>query len=187
LLWKPGSSEPPSAMPTRAAVLARGRRRDAQSGQAVHRRRGGDDRRLTGGCQAAAGSTALASSNRSSPSWASTSTVLPSAKSPSIVGYPGGTAPRRPFADCRGLSLRRCVALCTKSGDSTCHKGRVKVRDVIALLKEDGWYLDRIRGSHRQFRHLERPGAVTVAGKLNADLHPKTLGSILNQAQVEKP
>jgi len=26
----------------------------------------------------------------------------------------------------------------------------MKVRDVLKMLEEDGWYLDRTRGSHRQ-------------------------------------
>ena len=34
----------------------------------------------------------------------------------------------------------------------------MKVRDVIKQLQADGWYLDRIRGSHRQFKHLGKPG-----------------------------
>jgi predicted RNA binding protein YcfA (HicA-like mRNA interferase family) len=63
----------------------------------------------------------------------------------------------------------------------------MKVREVIALLEEDGWYLDRTRGSHRQLKHPRKRGLVTVPGKLNKDLHPKTLASILSQAQLEKP
>jgi predicted RNA binding protein YcfA (HicA-like mRNA interferase family) len=29
----------------------------------------------------------------------------------------------------------------------------VKVREVIKLLEENGWYQVRMRGSHRQFQH----------------------------------
>jgi predicted RNase H-like HicB family nuclease len=29
----------------------------------------------------------------------------------------------------------------------------MKVRDVIRSLEQNGWYLDRTRGSHRQFKH----------------------------------
>ena len=43
----------------------------------------------------------------------------------------------------------------------------MKVRDLIKRLQADGWYLDRIRGSHRQFKHLDKPGVVTVPGKLS--------------------
>ncbi|WP_334904225.1 type II toxin-antitoxin system HicA family toxin [Nostoc sp.] len=32
------------------------------------------------------------------------------------------------------------------------------------------WYLDRTKGSHRQFKHQGKPGLVTVPGKLSDDL-----------------
>jgi predicted RNA binding protein YcfA (HicA-like mRNA interferase family) len=31
----------------------------------------------------------------------------------------------------------------------------VKVRDVIKLIEDDGWYQVAQRGSHRQFKHPE--------------------------------
>lgn len=46
----------------------------------------------------------------------------------------------------------------------------MKVREVIRLLEQDGWVLERQVGSHRQFRHAVKKGTVTVAGKLGADL-----------------
>ena len=58
----------------------------------------------------------------------------------------------------------------------------MKVRDVIKLIESDGWYLDRQRSSHRQYKHPTKPGLVTVAGKPSVDLAPKTLKSILRQA-----
>ncbi len=63
----------------------------------------------------------------------------------------------------------------------------VKVRDMLSLIQADGWYLDRTRGSHRQFKHPTKPGLVTVPGKPSDDLAPGTLGSILGQAQLPKP
>jgi predicted RNA binding protein YcfA (HicA-like mRNA interferase family) len=63
--------------------------------------------------------------------------------------------------------------------------GLMKVRDVLRMLDEDGWYLDRTRGSHRQFRHLVKPGGVTVAGKPGDELTPGTLNSILKQAGLK--
>jgi predicted RNA binding protein YcfA (HicA-like mRNA interferase family) len=33
------------------------------------------------------------------------------------------------------------------------------------MLEEDGWYLDRTRGSHRQWKQARNPGLVTVPGK----------------------
>jgi predicted RNA binding protein YcfA (HicA-like mRNA interferase family) len=46
----------------------------------------------------------------------------------------------------------------------------MKVRDVIKILERDGWYLDRTRGSHRQFKHSTKQGLVTVQGKPGDDL-----------------
>lgn len=60
----------------------------------------------------------------------------------------------------------------------------MKIRDVIKLIKDDGWYLTRTRGSHRQFKHPFKLGLVTVAGGPDKDLHPKTLKSILKQAGI---
>jgi predicted RNA binding protein YcfA (HicA-like mRNA interferase family) len=62
----------------------------------------------------------------------------------------------------------------------------VKVREVIKLLEEDGWYQARMRGSHRQFKHPEKAGTVTVAGKPNVDIPPGTLNNILKQAGLKQ-
>jgi len=62
----------------------------------------------------------------------------------------------------------------------------VKVRDAIKLIEEDGWYLKAQAGSHRQFKHLMKPGRVTIAGHLNDDLAKGTLNSIIKQAQLRE-
>lgn len=63
---------------------------------------------------------------------------------------------------------------------------KMKVRDILRVLKADGWYQIKSKGgSHRQFKHQEKPGKVTVAGQLNDDIHPKTLSSILQQASLQ--
>lgn len=62
----------------------------------------------------------------------------------------------------------------------------MKVRDVIKMLEEDGWYLDRTRGSHRQYKHSIKPGLVTVPGKPGDDLGPGTFNSVLKQAGLKK-
>ena len=61
----------------------------------------------------------------------------------------------------------------------------MKVRDIIKLIESDGWYLDRTRGSHRQYKHAGKPGLVTVAGKPGDDLAPGTQNSILKQARLK--
>jgi len=62
----------------------------------------------------------------------------------------------------------------------------MKVRAVLQVLSEDGWYLVATRGSHRQFKHPTKRGRVTVPGKPNDDLAPGTLNSILKQAKLKK-
>ncbi len=62
----------------------------------------------------------------------------------------------------------------------------VKFRDLLRLLRDDGWYLSRTRGSHRQYRHSAKPGLVTVAGDGNDDIAPRTLKSILKQAGLDR-
>jgi predicted RNA binding protein YcfA (HicA-like mRNA interferase family)/predicted RNase H-like HicB family nuclease len=46
----------------------------------------------------------------------------------------------------------------------------VKVRDVIKLIEQDGWYLVRMAGSHRHYKHPNKPGAVTVPGHPGKDM-----------------
>ena len=45
----------------------------------------------------------------------------------------------------------------------------MKVRLIIKLIEADGWYLARTRGSHRQFKHSEKSGLVTVPGKFDVN------------------
>lgn len=62
----------------------------------------------------------------------------------------------------------------------------MKVRETIAEIEKDGWYLVRTRGSHRQYKHNNKPGLVTIAGKPGDDLAPGTLNSIMKQAGLKK-
>jgi predicted RNA binding protein YcfA (HicA-like mRNA interferase family) len=41
-------------------------------------------------------------------------------------------------------------------------------------------------GNHRHFRYPLKRGIVTVPGHMADDIHPKTLRSILRQAQLER-
>jgi predicted RNA binding protein YcfA (HicA-like mRNA interferase family) len=61
----------------------------------------------------------------------------------------------------------------------------MKVKEVIKLLEEDGWYVARMRGSHRQLKHPTKPGTVTVSGKPSVDVPPGTLNSVLKQAGLK--
>jgi predicted RNA binding protein YcfA (HicA-like mRNA interferase family) len=62
----------------------------------------------------------------------------------------------------------------------------MKVSEVLQMLQDDGWYLVATKGSHRQFKHLTKPGRVTVAGKPSDDVAPGTLNSILKQAGLKQ-
>lgn len=54
-------------------------------------------------------------------------------------------------------------------------------QEVIRRLLRDGWVQVRSKGSHRQFKHPERPGLVTVPHP-KRDLPTGTLRSIFRQA-----
>lgn len=54
------------------------------------------------------------------------------------------------------------------------------------MIENDGWYKVTTRGSHRQFKHPDKPGRVTIAGHPNDDLAPGTLNSILKQAGLKE-
>jgi predicted RNA binding protein YcfA (HicA-like mRNA interferase family) len=62
----------------------------------------------------------------------------------------------------------------------------MKVREVIKMIESDGWQLVVTKGSHRQYKHPNKPGRVTIAGHPNHDLAAGTLNSILKQAQLKK-
>ncbi len=59
---------------------------------------------------------------------------------------------------------------------------KYKTKDVIKMLEDDGWFLVRMRGSHRQFKHSSKSGTVTVNGKPNQVLEQFILNSIWKQA-----
>ncbi len=61
----------------------------------------------------------------------------------------------------------------------------MKVKEVIKALEGDGWYVARIKGSHRQLKHPTKLGTVTVSGKPSVDVPPGTLNSILKQAGLK--
>lgn len=62
----------------------------------------------------------------------------------------------------------------------------MKVRAILKLLREDSWYPVPARGGHRQFKHPEKPGRVTVSGKSSDELPRGTLNSILKQAGLKE-
>lgn len=59
---------------------------------------------------------------------------------------------------------------------------KYKVREIINLLEADGWVKITTKGDHRQFKHPEKPGKVTVRGKPSETLDQFLLNSIWKQA-----
>jgi predicted RNA binding protein YcfA (HicA-like mRNA interferase family) len=60
---------------------------------------------------------------------------------------------------------------------------KLKVKEVLKLLLEDGWMLCRHKGtSQRQFKHPTKKGKVTVNGKESDTLSQELLNSIWKQA-----
>lgn len=60
----------------------------------------------------------------------------------------------------------------------------MKFKKIVSIIEKNGWFFVRQVGSHRQYHHSIKKGTVTVAGKSNDEIHPKTLKSIFKQAQI---
>jgi predicted RNA binding protein YcfA (HicA-like mRNA interferase family) len=58
----------------------------------------------------------------------------------------------------------------------------MKVRDIIKMLEQDGWYRVKAKGGHRQYKHPTKPGRVTISGNSGDDLALGTMNSIFKQA-----
>jgi len=61
----------------------------------------------------------------------------------------------------------------------------VKVSKILRDLKKAGWTLVDQRGSHRQFKHPDKKGKVTVNGKESDDIWGPLLKSIEQQSGLE--
>lgn len=57
-------------------------------------------------------------------------------------------------------------------------------REVLKLLKADGWYEVNCVGDHHQFKHPTKPGRVTLTHPVK-DIPPKTLQGIAKQAGLK--
>jgi predicted RNA binding protein YcfA (HicA-like mRNA interferase family) len=62
----------------------------------------------------------------------------------------------------------------------------VKLSEILRLIGRDGWYVDRQRGSHRQYKHPTKRGLVTVAGKPSDDLHPQDARQYPEASWIER-
>ncbi|RUQ34192.1 MAG: addiction module toxin, HicA family [Candidatus Competibacteraceae bacterium] len=57
----------------------------------------------------------------------------------------------------------------------------MKYEELIALIEIAGWLQAHQKSSHRQFHHPEKPGTVTVSGKLGVDVPPSTVNNIVEK------
>ncbi|MCH6198703.1 type II toxin-antitoxin system HicA family toxin [Aquiflexum sp. LQ15W] len=60
----------------------------------------------------------------------------------------------------------------------------MKIKDLLKLLKQDGWLEKTQKGSHLQLVHPTKPGKVTVPIH-GGDVPLGTLNSILKQAGLK--
>lgn len=57
-------------------------------------------------------------------------------------------------------------------------------KEIIKILKKDGWYKVNSVGDHHHFKHPTKKGKVTVTHPLK-DLPIKTVKSIFEQAEIK--
>ena len=62
----------------------------------------------------------------------------------------------------------------------------VKVRDLMRLVEADGLRHVRTTGSHRHYKHAQKPHVVTIPGHPGDDVPTGTLKSVLKAAGLEK-
>jgi predicted RNA binding protein YcfA (HicA-like mRNA interferase family) len=58
----------------------------------------------------------------------------------------------------------------------------VKVRVIVQAMKRDGWYLERQKGSHRQFRHDTKRNRITISRADGDDVPPPEAARMLREA-----
>ena len=57
----------------------------------------------------------------------------------------------------------------------------MRFREVEDIIRKDGWYQVKQKGSHHQYKHPTKPGKVTIPEHCG-DLHPDTVKTIIKQA-----
>jgi predicted RNA binding protein YcfA (HicA-like mRNA interferase family) len=57
-------------------------------------------------------------------------------------------------------------------------------KELAALIEKDGWLFIRQDGSHRHYKHSDKPGIVTIPFH-NKDLKKGTVNSILRRAGLK--
>lgn len=57
----------------------------------------------------------------------------------------------------------------------------VRFREIEKIVKDDGWKLHSVVGSHHHYKHPTKSGKVTIP-KHPGDIPPRVIKSILKQA-----
>jgi predicted RNA binding protein YcfA (HicA-like mRNA interferase family) len=57
----------------------------------------------------------------------------------------------------------------------------LRPREIESAIERDGWFFARQKGSHRHYKHAEKPGLVTIPFHAR-DVYPILLRSIIKQA-----
>lgn len=60
----------------------------------------------------------------------------------------------------------------------------MRARELERILLEDGWYFKNQKGSHRQYKHPDKQGKVTIPFH-TGDVDKGTADSILKQAGLK--
>lgn len=61
----------------------------------------------------------------------------------------------------------------------------LKTSAVLKALLADGWVIVATKGSHRQLKHPNKPGKVTLNGKPSSDIYGRELDSVAKQAGLK--
>jgi predicted RNA binding protein YcfA (HicA-like mRNA interferase family) len=62
----------------------------------------------------------------------------------------------------------------------------VEVREITEERDDDGWVLIRQSRSHKDFRHPDRSGTITVPGNFGDDLARGSIGSIVKRVRLSR-
>lgn len=60
----------------------------------------------------------------------------------------------------------------------------MRFREIDKMVKDDGWYVYDVSGSHYQYKHPTKPGKVTIPNH-RGDIPPRVVNSILKQAGLK--
>lgn len=60
----------------------------------------------------------------------------------------------------------------------------MRFREFDKMVRDDGWYVTDVSGSHYQYKHPTKNGTVTIPNH-RGDINPRVVNSILKQAGLK--